>query len=128
MTARRKLAQDRRRHRRRTSKTPRRRCATAQARLNSSQTRLTRRKVFEPGRPAPCKQVYYRPGEMVPAGRPVVALLPPGNLKVRFYVPEAVLPQLAYGDVIKVNCDGCAGDHHRARQLHRQRSPSSRRR
>jgi HlyD family secretion protein len=56
------------------------------------------------------QQVYYRPGEMVPAGRPIVALLPPGNLKVRFYVPEAVLPRLAYGDVIKVNCDGCAGD------------------
>jgi HlyD family secretion protein len=56
------------------------------------------------------QQVYYRPGEMVPAGRPIVALLPPGNLKVRFYVPEAMLPRLAYGDVVKVNCDGCPPD------------------
>jgi HlyD family secretion protein len=47
---------------------------------------------------------------MVPAGRPVAALLPPGNLKVRFYVPESVLPKVAYGDVVKVGCDGCAGD------------------
>jgi HlyD family secretion protein len=47
---------------------------------------------------------------MVPAGRPVAALLPPGNLKVRFYVPESMLPRMAYGDVVKVGCDGCAGD------------------
>ena len=31
------------------------------------------------------QQVYYRPGEMVPAGRPIVSILPPGNLKLRFY-------------------------------------------
>jgi HlyD family secretion protein len=82
---------------------------TSQARLNSAKTRLIRRKLASPVT-GTVQQVYYRPGEMVPAGRPIVALLPPGNLKVRFYVPEAMLPRLAYGDVIKVNCDGCAGD------------------
>ena len=55
----------------------------AQARLNSSQTRLTRRKVFSPV-DGTVQEVYYRPGEMVPSGRPVLALLPPGNIKVRF--------------------------------------------
>ena len=54
------------------------------------------------------QQVYFRPGEMVPAGRPVLSLLPPGNIKVRFYVPEAALPGIAYGDEINVACDGCA--------------------
>jgi HlyD family secretion protein len=29
---------------------------------------------------------------------------------VRFYVPEAALPAIAYGDTVKVTCDGCAGD------------------
>jgi HlyD family secretion protein len=82
---------------------------TSQARLNSAKTRLIRRKLASPVT-GTVQQVYYRPGEMVPAGRPIVALLPPGNLKVRFYVPEAALPRLAYGDVVKVNCDGCAGD------------------
>jgi HlyD family secretion protein len=81
----------------------------AQARLNSSQTRLARRKVFSPVDGA-VQQIYYRPGEMVPASRPVVALLPPGNIKVRFFVPETVLPSIAYGDVIKIGCDGCAAD------------------
>jgi HlyD family secretion protein len=82
---------------------------TAQARLNSAQTRLVRRKMASPVT-GTVQQVYFRPGEMVPAGRPIVALLPPGNLKVRFYVSESVLPQLAYGDVVRVSCDGCAAD------------------
>jgi HlyD family secretion protein len=80
----------------------------AQARLNSAQTRLTRRKVFS-AVDGTVQQIYYRPGEMVPAGRPVLAVLPPGNIKVRFFVPETVLPDIAYGDAIKIGCDGCAG-------------------
>ena len=82
---------------------------SAQARVDSSNTRLVRRKMASPVT-GTVQQVYFRPGEMVPAGRPIVALLPPGNLKVRFFVPESVLPQLTYGDVVKVGCDGCAGD------------------
>jgi HlyD family secretion protein len=81
----------------------------AQARLNSAQTRLDRRRVFSPV-DGTVQQIYFRPGEIVPASRPVLALLPPGNLKVRFYVPQSVLPDIAYGDEIKVNCDGCAAD------------------
>jgi HlyD family secretion protein len=80
---------------------------TAQARLNSAQTRLTRRKVFSPVAGS-VEQLYFRVGELVPAGKPVVALLPPGNLKVRFYVNEATLPRLKLGEVVKVTCDGCA--------------------
>lgn len=79
----------------------------AQARLNSVETRLTRRKVFSPV-DGTVQQIYYRPGEMVPAGRPVLALLPPGNVKVRFYVPQTVLPNIASGDTVRVRCDGCA--------------------
>jgi len=56
------------------------------------------------------QQIYNRPGEMVPADRPVLSLLPPGNLKARFYVPESVLPSIAYGDELRIGCDGCAND------------------
>jgi HlyD family secretion protein len=80
---------------------------TAQARLNSAQTRLARRRVFSPVE-GPVQQIYFRAGEMVAAGRPVLALLPPRNLKVRFYVSEAVLPLLKLGDWVNVRCDGCA--------------------
>ena len=80
---------------------------TAQARLNSTQTRLARRKVFSPAAGS-VQQIYFRVGEVVPAGRPVVALLPPGNLKVRFFVSESTLPQVKIGDTVQVRCDGCA--------------------
>jgi HlyD family secretion protein len=82
---------------------------TAQARVNSSKTRLERRKVSSPVAGS-VEQVYFRVGEMVAPGKPVVALLPPGNLKVRFFVNEAVLPQIKLGDRVKVECDGCADE------------------
>jgi HlyD family secretion protein len=78
----------------------------AKANLDWAQTRLARRNAHSPG-DGTIEQIYYRPGETVPAGRPVVALLPPGNLKIRFFAPQAVLPELKYGDVVGVSCDGC---------------------
>ncbi len=78
----------------------------AQANLDASKTRLTRRDVFSPV-DGTVEQVYYRPGEIVPTMRPVVALLPPGNLKLRFFAPEALLPQVKYGETVAVSCDGC---------------------
>ncbi len=78
----------------------------AKANLDASQTRLTRRDVFSPVT-GTVEQIYYRPGETVPAMRPVVALLPPGNLKLRFFAPETLLPQIKYDQVVEVSCDGC---------------------
>jgi HlyD family secretion protein len=49
----------------------------------------------------------YRPGEMVPAGLPVVQLLPPENIKLRFFVPEAVVARIAVGQTVRATCDGC---------------------
>ncbi|HEU5272842.1 MAG TPA: efflux RND transporter periplasmic adaptor subunit [Xanthobacteraceae bacterium] len=81
----------------------------AEARVNTSQTRLARRSIKSPVT-GTVQQVYFRPGEVVTASRPIVALLPPGNMKVRFFVPQAVLPRIAYGDAVTVRCDGCSGD------------------
>jgi HlyD family secretion protein len=78
----------------------------AEARLVSARTRLARRQVASPAE-GTIQQVYYRPGELVPAGRPIVSLLPPGNVKVRFFVPEAALPRLSPGAPVTVSCDGC---------------------
>jgi len=82
---------------------------TAQARVNSSETHLARRKVVSPVE-GTIEQVYYRVGELVPAGRPVVAILPPGNLKVRFFVDEARLAEMKIGETVNVECDGCGSD------------------
>lgn len=49
----------------------------------------------------------YRVGEWVPAGSPVVSLLPPGNIKVRFFVPETVVGSLKIGQQALLRCDGC---------------------
>ena len=52
----------------------------------------------------------YRPGEWVAAGAPVVSLLPPGNVKVRFYIPEVIVGTLRIGGAVTVRCDGCGAD------------------
>ncbi|HEX2653400.1 MAG TPA: efflux RND transporter periplasmic adaptor subunit [Xanthobacteraceae bacterium] len=81
----------------------------AEARFNSVQTKLARRRVFSPAS-GTIQQLYYRPGELVMTGRPVLSLLPPGNIKIRFYVPEAALPKIALGEIVHIECDGCADD------------------
>ena len=78
----------------------------ANANLEWSKTRLARRSAYSPA-DGTIEQVYYRPGETVPAGKPVVALLPPQNLKMRFFAPEPMLPQIKYGEKLAVSCDGC---------------------
>ena len=50
---------------------------------------------------------YFRPGEMIGAGQPVVSLLPPQNIKVRFYVPEGDLGRFSIGAKVLLDCDGC---------------------
>jgi HlyD family secretion protein len=80
--------------------------AAAEARRNSAETRLARRKLASPVS-GTVHQIYFRPGEMVPAGKPVVAILPPGNIKIRFFIAETMLAKIAYGDVVEVTCDGC---------------------
>jgi len=51
---------------------------------------------------------YYTVGDWVPAGSPVASVLPPGNVKVRFYVAETELGRLRRGQSVTVACDGCA--------------------
>ena len=46
-------------------------------------------------------------GEWVPAGAPVVSLLPPANVKVRFFVPEPKLGAVKVGQKVTLACDGC---------------------
>jgi HlyD family secretion protein len=81
----------------------------AEAKVNTSETRLARRKGFAPVA-GTIQQIYFREGEMVAAQRPVLSIMPPGNMKLRFFVPEAELPKLSIGDQVRVVCDNCAAD------------------
>ncbi len=50
---------------------------------------------------------YYVVGDFVPAGSPVVSLLPAPNVKIRFYVPEPMLGRLRAGETVSFTCDSC---------------------
>ena len=49
----------------------------------------------------------YVQGDWVNAGSPVVTVLPPANVKVRFFVPEPRLGAMRVGQRVEVSCDGC---------------------
>ena len=80
--------------------------AAARAALEQAQWRLGQKSVAAPasGR---VQDTFFAEGEWVPAGRPVISLLPPGNLKARFYVPEARLASMRPGQPVEISCDGC---------------------
>ncbi|OIO05398.1 MAG: hypothetical protein AUJ49_01345 [Desulfovibrionaceae bacterium CG1_02_65_16] len=52
----------------------------------------------------------FSQGEWVPAGKPVVVLLPPENIKVRFYVPEEAVGGLSVGQEARVRMDKVAAE------------------
>ena len=52
-------------------------------------------------------ETFFRVGEWVAAGQPVVALLPPGATKARFFVPEQELAGISVGQPVSIACDGC---------------------
>jgi HlyD family secretion protein len=77
--------------------------ALAQAEWNLSQKRQTATRgglVFD---------TLYRPGEWVAAGKPVVVVLPPENIKVRAFVPEPRIGSIRLGDRVRVEVDGVSG-------------------
>ncbi len=51
-----------------------------------------------------------RTGEFVPPGGAVISLLPPGNVKVRFFVREADRARVPVGSTVRIHCDGCPAD------------------
>ncbi len=49
----------------------------------------------------------FREGEWVPPASPVVRMLPPANIKIRFFVPEPSLSLFPLGQKLAIQCDGC---------------------
>jgi HlyD family secretion protein len=80
--------------------------AAAQAALAQAAWKLEQRSVAAPVA-GMVQDTYFVEGEYVPAARPVVSLLPPGNVKARFYVQETAVGGIAIGREIQVSCDGC---------------------
>jgi len=78
----------------------------AQADLAQATVRLDQKTGVAPAA-ALVYDTYFRVGESVPAGSPVVSLLPPGNVKLRFFVPETMVGSLRPQQPVTVTCDGC---------------------
>jgi HlyD family secretion protein len=79
----------------------------AKAVLAQAKWKLDQKTVAAPVAGAVDDTLYVK-GEWVPAGSPVVSLLPPQNIKARFFVPESRLGGLKPGQAVELRCDGCA--------------------
>jgi HlyD family secretion protein len=83
--------------------------AAAEAVVAQAQWKLDQKRVNAPS-DGLVYDTLYRAGEWVPAGSPIVQMLPPQNIKVRFFVPETLIGGLAPGRDVTIHCDGCAAD------------------
>ncbi|MDR1693901.1 MAG: HlyD family efflux transporter periplasmic adaptor subunit [Lactobacillaceae bacterium] len=78
----------------------------------AKQSLIKAQKRFDDSHPASrvngkIEDVYYRLGEFVTSGSPVVNILPPENIKARFFVSQKLFPKLKLGEKVYINCDGC---------------------
>ena len=83
--------------------------AADRAALQQARWKLQQKQIASP-RSGLVFDTLYRPGEWVAAGSPIVQLLPPENIEVRFFVPETTVGSLKLGQNISVHCDGCSAD------------------
>lgn len=51
--------------------------------------------------------IYRRVGEIAGPNQPVLALLPPDQKRIRFFVPEPLLPSVKHGGKVTLTCDNC---------------------
>ena len=81
--------------------------SAAREALKQAEWRLSQRAIVSPVAGLVI-DTYFVVGDWVNAGGVVASLLPPENIKVRFYVPETALGRLKLGQTLNVACDGCA--------------------
>lgn len=74
--------------------------------ITQAKWRLDRREGRAPAG-AVVQDVMFREGEFASPSQPVVSLLPPENIKVRFFVPEAELGHIEEGGKVRFTCSDC---------------------
>src|SRR5262252_6819306 len=80
--------------------------AAARAARDQAQWRLDQKHVVA-AQAGLIVDTLFREGEWVPAGAPVIRMLPPANVKIRFFVPETQMAAFPVGRALAVRCDGC---------------------
>jgi len=84
--------------------------ASQTAALDKAKWSFDQKRQFAPTN-AFVQDTLYRQGEWVAAGNPVVILLPPANIKVRFFVPEMLLAKIKTGQNVEVSFDGATNKY-----------------
>ena len=74
--------------------------------ITQAKWRLARREGRAPA-DAVVQDVMFREGEFANPNQPVASLLPPANIKVRFFVPEAELAHVEEGGKVRLACSDC---------------------
>ena len=74
--------------------------------ITQAEWRLSRREGRAPA-DAIVQDVMFREGEYANPNQPIVSLLPPRNIKVRFFVPEAELGHIEEGGKVRFACSDC---------------------
>ena len=80
---------------------------SAEAAKAAAEYRLSERRTVAPVS-GKVEEVFFRTGEFVTPGTPIIAILPAAGLKARFYVPETELAKLRVGDSVSLTADGIA--------------------
>jgi HlyD family secretion protein len=78
----------------------------ARAALGQAKTKLAQKSPAAPAA-ALVQDTFFTVGEWVPPATPVVSLLPPGNVKIRFFVPETAIARIKPGQTMQASCDAC---------------------
>lgn len=81
--------------------------AAARAAVEEAKSRLDQKRAVTT-QTSMVVDTLFREGEWVPPGSPVVRLLAPANVKVRFFVPQTSISLFPIGRNVTVRCDGCA--------------------
>ena len=79
----------------------------AQAALGQAQWRLDQRRAMA-AKAASVEDVLFHVGEDVAPGQPVISLLPPDQVLLRFYLNPPQVARLKTAAQVDVNCSGCA--------------------
>lgn len=79
--------------------------SAAEAAKAAAEYRLNERRTVAPVS-GKVEEVFFRTGEYVTPGTPIIAILPEGGLKARFYVPETELAKLKVGADVSLTADG----------------------
>lgn len=78
--------------------------------LEQARWRLAQKNQAAPA-PGLVYDTFYVAGEYVPAAYPVLSILPPGNIKIRFFVPEEIVGTLSIGQKVSISFDGATNNY-----------------